>query len=228
MAKAIALFSGGKDSALALFKASTQHDIVALASIMPATHESYMFHKPSPLLLEKQAEALSLPLYVRESKAVKEKELLDLLALLKELKEKYRADVLVAGGLASSYQGKRLKDIADKLGMALELPIWNYSTRKLWQELLDNSFEVIITKISCEGLPLQLLGRILTAEDVKNIFALAEKHGFRPDFEGGEAETAVLYMPLFNKRLRVSASIVRESENVGWLEIDEVKAIEVK
>ena len=77
--RAAVLFSGGKDSCLALFKAREQgYEIKYLLSIIPSSYDSYMYHKPSLELLKRQAKELSIPLIIQKSSAGKEKELKDL------------------------------------------------------------------------------------------------------------------------------------------------------
>ena len=49
------LFSGGKDSTYALFKARKENEIVCLISIVSENKESYMFHTPNIHLVEMQA-----------------------------------------------------------------------------------------------------------------------------------------------------------------------------
>ena len=74
--KAAVLFSGGKDSCLALHMAKLKgFDIRYLLSILPKNKDSWMFHKPNPNLLKKQAETLDIEFVVAESLGEKEKEL---------------------------------------------------------------------------------------------------------------------------------------------------------
>jgi diphthine-ammonia ligase len=56
------LFSGGKDSTLALHKAAEKEQITCLITLQSKNPESYMFHTPNIDLAGFQAEALGLPL----------------------------------------------------------------------------------------------------------------------------------------------------------------------
>src|SRR3989338_959141 len=111
MSKKLAvLFSGGKDSCLALHKAKLEgHEIKYLLSIIPKNFDSFMFHRPYLKLLEKQAEMLDIDLIIFESEGIENKEIDDLRLLIEKVKDK--VDVIVVGGIASNYQGSRIKKI---------------------------------------------------------------------------------------------------------------------
>ena len=58
-----ALFSGGKDSTLAIVKARDKgHEVACLISMISKNPESYMFHVPNVHLTKLQAKAMDLPL----------------------------------------------------------------------------------------------------------------------------------------------------------------------
>ncbi len=220
--KAAVLFSGGKDSCLALFIAKKQgYDIEYLLSIIPSSFDSYMYHKPDLELLKEQANQLGIRLIIQKSKKTKEKELEDLKLLIGKVKDK--VDALVIGGIASNYQGERIKKIAEESGLKVIAPLWSFSSERLWRELLDNNFEVIITKIACEGIPKELLGKIIDEKTLEKLKELSKKYKFDICFEGGDAETAVLYCPLFKKEIKISGKIKSESEYRHFFLIDEAK-----
>ncbi len=212
------LFSGGKDSCLALHKFGAEN-VTCLLSILPYDKDSWMFHQPNEKLLRKQAEMLRLPLIVRKSSAEKNKELEDLRELIKESGVKR----LVTGALASNYQGKRIKKICNDFGIKVESPLWNYSEEKLWKELLENDFKVILVKISCEGIGKEFIGEVIDKKKYEELKKLSEKYKFRLDFEGGEAETAVLWMPGFTEKINLDYEIKSEDKYRHFIKIKKVK-----
>lgn len=202
MKKAALLFTGGKDSCLALLRAKENgFDVKYLLSIIPSSFDSYMYHKPSLLLLKAQARMLSIPLLTKKSRAGKERELKDLEALIKRVSKK--VDYLVIGGIASNYQAKRIKKIAEKQKLKILAPLWNYSAKQLWHELLENNLKVVITKISCEGLGKEWLGKIIDKKAFEELMTLSKKYKFELSGEGGDFETAVLFMPLFSREIKI-------------------------
>ena len=218
MKKAAVLFSGGKDSCLALHIAKLKgYDIIYLLSIMPDNFDRFMFHKPNNDLLKKQAEMLDVELRVGKSKGEKEKELKDLNDLIGGVKDK--VEVIIVGGIASSYQGKRIKKICSELGLEFYAPLWNHKSEQIWDLLMKEKFKVILTKISCEGLGKEWLGKIIDKKALEELVRLSKKYQFRIDFEGGEAESAVLFMPEFKKEIKIKFKVKSEGKYRHWLEI---------
>ncbi len=220
------LFSGGKDSCLALHKAKQKgYNTEALLNVFPETSDSFMFHKPNLNLLFKQAEKLGIELIVKGTKGEKEKELEDLKELIKIAKEKKKIQGIVVGGIKSSYQGKRIKKICFELELEFIAPLWDYTPEKLWKELLDEKFKVILTKISCEGLSKNFLGKIIDEKIFNELKEHSEKYGFRLDFEGGEAETSVLGMPEFKnkKDIKIDFTIKSQGEYRHFLKIKKIE-----
>jgi len=222
--KAAVLFSGGKDSCLALHMAKLKSfDIRCLLSVIPKNFDSFMFHKPDLKLLEKQAEMLDIDLIVMESEGIKDEEVDDLKLLISKVKQDI--DVIVVGGVASSYQGSRIKKICNEFNLEFHAPLWDYDSEKIWNEILDNKFKVILTKIACEGLGKEWLGKVIDDKKFEELKKLSEKYKFRVDFEGGEAETVVLYMPEFKKEIKIEYDIVDEGEYRHWLNIKKLNSL---
>jgi diphthine-ammonia ligase len=203
------LFSGGKDSCLALHKVLKEgHEVSYLLNIYPQNFDSFMFHKPYLNVLKRQAGELGIKLVIGESAGEKEKELEDLKKLIEEVKDEVEG--IVVGGIASSYQGTRVKKICEEIGLKFIAPILDYSPEKVWEELLEGNFEVILSKIACEGLSKDWIGRVINKENFEEFKNLGEKYKFRIDFEGGEAESLVLDMPGFKKRIEIGFSVESE------------------
>ncbi len=222
MKKAALLFSGGKDSCLALHIAKqNNYEIKYLLSVIPKNFDSFMFHKPYLKLLGKQAEMLGIDLVIMESEGIENKEIEDLKDLIESIAGKI--DTIIVGGIASNYQGKRIKEICSKLGLDFYAPLWDYDGEKIWDKLLDNDFKVILTKISCEGIPKEFLGKTIDRKMFLELKKLSDKYKFRLDFEGGEAESAVLKMPEFRKEIHIKYEIVSDGKYRHFLDVKKVK-----
>jgi len=209
--KLAVLFSGGKDSCLALHKVLQEgHEVKYLLNIYPKNPDSFMFHKQDLSLLDAQIERIGIEKISIESEGIEEKELKDLKNLIGKVKDK--VDGIVVGGIASSYQGKRVGKICEDFGLELIAPLWDYEPDKLWKELLDEKFEVIIIKIACDGIGKEWLGRIINEDTLSGLRKLSVKYKFRLDFEGGEAETTVLMMPEYKNKIEVNFDIESEGE----------------
>jgi ABC transporter with metal-binding/Fe-S-binding domain ATP-binding protein len=225
--KVAVLFSGGKDSCLAMYKAmQTGHEVACLISLISKNPESYMFHVPNIKFTKAQAEVIGLPLIQFTTKGEKEKELEDLKNAIIEAKKKFHIEGIVTGALYSEYQASRIQKICADLGLKCVNPLWHSNPEKHWEEILDNGFKVIISGIAAEGLGKEWLGKVINKNSFNELKELSKKFQFSLVFEGGEAETTVLFGPFFKKKLKIiKAKKIMESKYVGQFIIERIKLI---
>ncbi len=211
------LFSGGKDSTYSAYLAKQAgYEIACLITLNSENKESYMFHTPSIEQTEKQAEVMNLPLVIKKTKGIKEKELDDLEDIIKQVKDEYQIDTIVTGALHSDYQASRIQKICDKLKLKCFNPLWHKDESEYLQELIDNKFKIIITGVFAFPLDKSWLGRIIDNNFINEVAKLKEKYKIHPAGEGGEFETFVLNCPLFRKELKIkSFKDIKEGEN-SW------------
>ncbi len=221
--KLASLYSGGKDSAYALWAAMKEdHKIDKMVSIVPKRRDSWMFHKPNPRIMELSAEAADIPLIRKETEGIKEKELEDLKKTLSGL----QIEGVISGALASEYQRKRLEKICEELNLRLLSPIWNLEPVSHLKNLNEEGFEVIITSVSAAGLNSNWLGRRLDTNTINELQKLHKKFGIHIAGEGGEYETTALDTPFFKQKI-VPQKIERTWEkDRGHLKIKEAKLAE--
>ena len=205
------LFSGGKDSCLALHKVLDEgNEVRFLLNIVSDNEDSFMFHKQDLGLLAAQAERLGIEMVSVKSEGIEGEELNDLRELIGKVADD--VDGIVVGGIASSYQGKRVKDICDEFGLEFVAPLWDYEPERVWRELLDEGFEVMMIKIACDGIGREWLSRVIDEEALVELRVLSKRFGFRMDFEGGEAESCVLNMPEYSSRIEIDFEVESEGE----------------
>ena len=193
------LFSGGKDSTLALHKAHEMGiSVDLLITMLSENKNSYMFHYPNSRFTELQAEALGKRHVFYSTKGEKEKELADLRKVLEENNVK----TLITGATYSKYQADRINSMAIELEIEHIAPLWHIDPLEELDDLA-RSYEAIITAVSAEGLDETFLGKRIDKDIIKKLEALNRKHGINMLFEGGEAESFVLDAPLFSKKIRV-------------------------
>ncbi len=217
--KLAALFSGGKDSALAMHKSMKDNELACLISVLSENRESYMFHTPNIELTGLQAEAIGLPLIQKATKGVKEDELEDLKSAISEAAERFGIEGIVTGAVKSVYQSERIQKICDEFGLKCINPLWHMDERKLLEELVENGFRVMISGVFAYPLGRSWLGRIIDRNVIEELVKLQKKYEISPAGEGGEIETTVLDAPFFSKALEVTGYEVRWKGDSGWLEI---------
>jgi len=223
-----ALFSGGKDSCLVLWKMQRQGFVIkCLVSIIPENPDSFMYHKPKLSFLKLQSKALGIPFLIERTKGEKEKELFALKKALRRAKKKFLVQGAVAGALYSSYQEKRVKRICKKLKLVLHVPLWHMGQLNELHELHSGEFSFIVSKIAAQGLGEKWLGRKIGKNEIKQLKDLENNIGFNAAGEGGEYESLVLDAPNFSKRIKVLGSTKKmQNEFTGRLEIKKARLVE--
>ena len=109
------LFSGGKDSTLALHKAAEKEEVACLITIFSKNKESYMFHTPNIELTALQAEALHLPLIRKVTAGEPEKELKELEKAIAHAITRFKIAGIVTGAVESVYQAARIQQVCNRL-----------------------------------------------------------------------------------------------------------------
>ena len=204
--KLAALISGGKDSILAMHKATEENEISCLVSVVSENIDSFMFHTANIHLTDAIAVAMGKPLYKVFVSGEEEKEVEELRKQLSVLD----VDGIVIGGIRSEYQRKRFKKIADDLGIELIAPLWHIDERKILEDVKDK-FEAVIIKVSAYGMDESFLGRKIDDEIIRKLMELNEKYGVNLAGEGGEFETLVLNAPLYRRKIVIKDyDIIRE------------------
>ena len=221
--KLAVLFSGGKDSYLALQHASQEHEVSCLLTLHSEREDSWMFHTPAIEWTKMQAEAMGFNHLVSRTSGVKERELGDLHSIIKSAISQYSIDGVVSGALASVYQSTRIQRVCNNLNLWCFNPLWQMPQKLLLQELLTKNVESIITGVAAEPLDATWLGRNIDSKSVKELIALESEYGINPAGEGGEIESFVLDAPLFKRSIRLVDSTKHYSNFAGRLEIKEVK-----
>lgn len=188
------LFSGGKDSSYALFKAMQKEKVVCLISIISDNEDSYMFHTPIDKV-DEQARKIKLPLVKVKTKGEKEKELKDLKKAIKTAVQKYNIEGIVTGAVESVYQASRVQNICNELDIYCFNPLWKIDQVQLLKEIIREGFKVKIVKVAAEGLDEKWIDRIIDEKAVDDLIKLRDKYGINVAFEGGEAETEVIEFP---------------------------------
>ncbi|OIO20900.1 hypothetical protein AUJ17_04275 [Candidatus Micrarchaeota archaeon CG1_02_47_40] len=188
--KSAVLFSGGKDSTLAVFFSIFQGWETSLVCVQ-SQEDSYMFHHPNTEWCKEQAEVMNLPIsYVKTRNKT---ELADLKAHLKKLK----IDCIITGAVASEYQKQRIDLLAHELGIRSFSPIWR-KNEKVLEEMM-RYFEIYMVAVAAEGIDAKFLSKRFDADMLEKL----KKLKIHPFLEGGEGETFVSDAPFFSHRLKI-------------------------
>jgi uncharacterized protein (TIGR00290 family) len=194
-------WSGGKDSALALFelRASPQYEVVALLTTMTRDFERISMHGVRRELLLKQAVAIGLPVdEVWISQGASNAE--------------YETEM---GRALDSYHRRKINRVAfgdifledlrvyreqnlSNLGMEAMFPIWKRDTGELMETFLERGFRSITCCIDTRRLDDSFVGREIDRQFLNDLPA-----GVDPCGENGEFHSYTCAGPLFEREIPV-------------------------
>ena len=219
------LFSGGKDSTLALHKAVEKEEVTCLITLRSKNPESYMFHTPNIGLTTLQAEALGLPLINKITEGKKEQELNDLEEAIVQAIENFGIDGVVTGAVESAYQSERVQRICQRLDIWCFNPLWKKNQKDLLEETVERHFQTVISGIFAYPLDEKWLGKEVDSKIIQRLIALQREYGISPSGEGGEIETTVLDAPLFRKKIEVINYAIEAKDNSGIFRINQARLV---
>ena len=197
------LFSGGKDSTMAVYAAiEAKEDVKYLLSMKSKNDESYMFHVPNIHITDLLSQALDIPIMSVETDGVKEEELKDLKAAFFELKN-LGVEAVYTGALYSQYQKSRIERLGEEVGLKIVSPYWHVDELEYMRKIVSLGFKIMICGVAAWGLDESWLGRIIDDDTIDELVRLNEKYYVDIAFEGGEAETLAIDGPIFKKRLNI-------------------------
>ena len=227
------LFSGGKDSSWALYRALEEGlNVTRLLTVHPEG-DSYMYHTPATHLTALVAESVGIELVevdpgeldaadTRDSGAQGDAELEPLEAALRELQGEMDLAGVTAGAVESEFQTNRIQAMCDRLGIDLFAPLWQEDPRELADAMLDAGFEITIVQVAAHGLDESWLGRTLDEAALAELEDLHDEYGVHLLGEGGEFETLVTDAPHMSRPLELEYETVWEGTR-GHLEITDAR-----
>ncbi|QLD86663.1 diphthine--ammonia ligase [Natronomonas halophila] len=213
----VSLFSGGKDSSWALYRALQQDKPVERLVTVHPEGDSFMYHVPATELASLAAESVGIPLVDvhpedfeaeasmdEDSGERGDRELEPLEDALVDLSEELGGiDGVTAGAVESSYQTTRIEGMCERLDAELFAPLWQEDPRELAEAMLDAGFEITIIRVAAYGLDESWLGRTLDAEALAELEDLNDEYGVHILGEGGEFETLVTDAPHMDRPIEL-------------------------
>jgi ABC transporter with metal-binding/Fe-S-binding domain ATP-binding protein len=226
----VSLFSGGKDSSWALYRALQNREVARLVTVHPEG-DSYMYHVPATRLAGLAAESIGIPLVdvepgdlgaedAADAGAQGDREVEPLEAALRSLP--IEVEGVVAGAVESAYQTDRIRGMCDRLGAELYAPLYGENPYDLGRSMLDAGFEIRVVQVAARGLDRSWIGRSLDRGALDELRDLNEAYGVHVLGEGGEFETVVTDAPHMDRRIEVSGEPVWEGTR-GHLRVEEAR-----
>jgi uncharacterized protein (TIGR00290 family) len=211
--KVIVGWSGGKDSALALYEVTKSGmEVLELLTTVIQESDRVSVHGVRRVLLEQQAEALGLPLdemHISKGASNREYEQ-ELLALLRSYRNRKVLAVVFGDIFLEDVQRYREEMLA-KIGMHCIYPLWGRNTRELAEKFIVLGFKAVITVVDSTVLGKELVGREFDRQFLADL-----PTGVDPCGENGEFHTFVYNGPIFSKPVEFTKGEVTLVDNRFW------------
>ena len=213
-------WSGGKDSALALYELvrSPDWEVVGLLTSVADEYRRVSHHGVREELLDEQADALGLPLdklrlTLRDGPCINEvyeKLVGDKLAeyVRRGVRHVAHGDLFLA-----DLRAYRERNLA-KLDMTGVFPIWGRDTRQLVGDFEDLGFRAVLCCVEGAKLDISLVGRSLDRRLLADLPPEVDPAG-----ENGEYHSFVYAGPIFQRPLSIDAGEVVTRDNRHYIDL---------
>jgi uncharacterized protein (TIGR00290 family) len=210
-------WSTGKDSAWALYllRQDPGIEILGLFTVMNEEFNRVSMHSTRRELLQRQADAVGLPLqtinlpdpctneqydtimrqFVTESAANEVKYMAFGDLLLEDIRQ-YREDQLKGTGIEPAF------------------PLWGNPTRELAEHMLSAGLDAYVSSVDLKKLPLRFAGRKWSRELIAELPQDCDPCG-----ENGEMHTIVVGGPMFRRPISISVGQIVERDGFAYADI---------
>ncbi len=211
MEKVLFSWSGGKDSARALYEllATGQYQVAALLTTVTEDYDRISMHGVRRVLLEQQAKSLGLPLeevWISRQAPNEEYE-----SRMTEKLMKYAGDginsVVFGDIFLEDLKEYREKNLA-RLGMKGIFPLWKKDSAELMKSFIELGFQAVTVCVDTQALDAKFVGRTLDQQFLADLPDSVDACG-----ENGEYHSFVHGGPIFSKSIshRLGEVVLRDN-----------------
>ncbi len=203
--KMILAWSGGKDSAMALYELKRENaaEIAALLTTVTEGYDRISMHGVRRRLLLEQAEALGYPLEEITIPQNCSNEIYEnrMQTVLERFKEQGVSTVAFGDLFLEDIRSYREKNLS-RIGMRAIFPLWGKDTARLAREFIRLGFRAFIT---CADT--QVLDRKFSGREYDDVFLDDLPQGIDPCGENGEFHSFVYDGPVFSGPVEVKRGV---------------------
>jgi len=211
MENVLVSWSGGKDSAIALYEIlkTQKYQISALLTTVTEDYDRISMHGVRRILLEQQVASLGFPLekvLIPKNASNEEYE-----ANMERVLTKYKkagTSSVVFGDIFLEDLRKYREDKLASLGMQGIFPLWKRDTHELARSLNVLGFKAITTCVDSQALGKQFVGRQIDAQFLAELPAAVDPCG-----ENGEYHSFVYAGPIFKQSVAYTPGEIVLREN---------------
>ncbi len=219
--KAVSLWSGGKDSCFACYKAQLGgNDIRYALNFTYVDPLGASAHNLNPAIIADQVKSIGIPLIQevtsRENYERNFKETINRLKM-------EDIEAIVFGDIYLQEHKDWIEEVCRRLNIIPVFPLWGLDTNDILNEFIELGFKAIIVSVRKDVLGKEWLGRKLDADFLKDLKKINNE--IDPCGEKGEFHTLVTSGPNFKKRIDIVKSRVMPKLNHWNLDILKWKII---
>ena len=193
---AVLSWSGGKDSALALYELinDPNYHVRALLTTITSGYDRISMHGVRRALLEQQAATLGVPLkgFLIPQQASNEAYESELEKVLEVFRREGVTNVAFGDLFLEEIEKYREEKLA-KMGMKAIFPLWKVDTKQLARSFIRLGFKAVVTCVDSEALDKSSTGKLYDKDFLARLPANVDPCG-----ENGEFHTFVFDGPIFN------------------------------
>ena len=218
--KSAVLWTGGKDSALALYAArNAGYCIDRLVTFAPLNPD-FLAHPIA--IMRAQAHVMGLPHEVVE---IGSDARAGYRSAFARLRQQDGIAVLITGDI-DLVEGMPnfVRECCQGLDVEVFMPLWQCNRSELMRKLVDLNFEVIFTLVKQPWFTADWLGRRIGVECLQTLEELHRETGMDVCGENGEYHTMVLNGPIFRERLTLEVGTSRQTERMAYLSVEAIHA----
>ncbi len=193
-------WSGGKDSAMALYQTlqNDEYQVRKLMTTVNSKYERISMHGVRRELLQLQAQSIGLDLQeilLPETPTMEEYDTIMRNILLDEVKDGITHSIF--GDIFLEDLKKYREQKLSEVGLKGHFPIWKRDTTELIHEFLDLGFKTVLVCINADLLDKSFAGRVIDRDFLKDLPSNVDPCG-----ENGEFHTFVFDGPIFQNPIK--------------------------
>jgi len=197
--KVLLSWSGGKDSAMALYEIqkAKKYEILGLLTTVTEDYDRISMHGVRSVLLQQQAQSLGFPLeklFIPRETSIEEYESKSEIALT--MFQQDGVSLVVFGDIFLEGIRKYREEKLSKIGMTGLFPLWKKRSADLAHAFIDLGFKAVVTCVDPKVLDKAFVGRLIDERFLAELPANVDPSG-----ENGEFHSFVFEGPIFKERI---------------------------
>lgn len=206
---AAVLWTGGKDCALAFYKAQKAgYEITHLVTFVPENPDfkAHSFH-----LMQQQINAIGLPhLIITVTNPMKE----SYENAIQDLKHQQQIETLITGDIDEvDNHNNWIEQCCKKSGMKVYNPLWKKNREDLLKETFNLEFNTIFTLVKKPFFNASWVGKTINYQTLKQLKEL----NIDVCGENGEYHTMILKAPYFKNNIKLPSFNIEETKDYYYL-----------